>query len=487
MMKYLNATIVILALLCLGMFTWTAANLLIFPYGVNYGEAPLVDQARRVLDGESIYSNNLDEPPYVISNYPPFYIWTMAGVTRLTGMPLLQSGRLVSFIASLSSGLILGLLAREISAKASAGLLAAGLFLGNPYLMIWGGLGRVDMLAIMLSLLGVWLVYRGGNKWLQIGVAGICLAAAVYTRQTTLLAGPLACLIYLWRQQPRRALQLAAWVGGIGLASFILLNSLSKGGFFTNIVTANVNRYQFSRLVSLGSQQLLILPVILVLGLGKTAQALARGVRRTTSPSPSRVFTLTGLPFYTLGAFVVAMLAGKVGSDVNYFIELSAACSLWTAVTVTQHISTTQIAPRLVRMALTLQMVFMLAGGIFVWQDVYASTTQQMGIYQQLEGQVQVAAQQGPVLSDDYLHLVLLAGQPIYYQPFEYGQLYQAGLWDPSRLAAEIDQQRFPLILIGGNTIEKDCCWPPQLIQAIWNSYDLTYEEEWVTCTPKNR
>jgi hypothetical protein len=79
---------------------------------------------------------------------------------------------------------------------------------------------------------------------------------------------------------------------------------------------------------------------------------------------------------------------------------------------------------------------------------------------------------------------VVQAGQPIYYQPFEYGQLYLAGIWDPEPLAQEIKSGLFPLIIIGGNTLEKPCCWPPELIQAIREAYQIEYRSGLVFCTP---
>ncbi len=44
--------------------------------------------------------------------------------------------------------------------------------------------------------------------------------------------------------------------------------------------------------------------------------------------------------------------------------------------------------------------------------------------------------------------LVPLAGRRLYFQPFEYKQLAEAGLWDDNRLAQAIDRQEFPLLLL---------------------------------------
>jgi hypothetical protein len=73
-------------------------------------------------------------------------------------------------------------------------------------------------------------------------------------------------------------------------------------------------------------------------------------------------------------------------------------------------------------------------------------------------------------LADTNLDLVVEAGQLIYYQPFEYGQLQKAGLWDTTKFINEIRERKFSLILVERNPIDKDCCWASPIIDTI-NKY----------------
>src|SRR5215211_4290866 len=50
---------------------WQALS---FPYPLNYGEGPLLDQSVRLAAFENIYRTNLSAPPYVIANYPPLFM-----------------------------------------------------------------------------------------------------------------------------------------------------------------------------------------------------------------------------------------------------------------------------------------------------------------------------------------------------------------------------------------------------------------------------
>jgi hypothetical protein len=97
---------------------------------------------------------------------------------------------------------------------------------------------------------------------------------------------------------------------------------------------------------------------------------------------------------------------------------------------------------------------------------------------------VQAAVKDGVVLSDDYMDLIVLSDQATYYQPFEYGELYNAGLWDPSALVSQIEEREFPLIVIGGTTLYKDCCWPSPVINALETNYQCEEGNDVLLLTP---
>jgi hypothetical protein len=47
---------------------------LAFPYPLNYGEGPLLDQSVRLAQLQDIYRTDLRAAPYVVSNYPPLFM-----------------------------------------------------------------------------------------------------------------------------------------------------------------------------------------------------------------------------------------------------------------------------------------------------------------------------------------------------------------------------------------------------------------------------
>jgi hypothetical protein len=72
---------------------------LAFPYPLNYGEGPLLDQAVRLQELQNIYPSDLSKPPYVISNYPPLFVLLQAPLVWAFG-PAYLYGRAISLLST---------------------------------------------------------------------------------------------------------------------------------------------------------------------------------------------------------------------------------------------------------------------------------------------------------------------------------------------------------------------------------------------------
>ena len=242
------------------------------PYSLDYGEAPLINQAMQLKDGKNIYRADLSTPPYTIANYPPLYVFSLVPFLNWLDSPF-HMARVVSVVATLFSAAFIGLTIRTLhdnyhgsyrrQGKDWKGfrltlhnfdknwfpaLVAATCFLASPYVVQWSSLARIDSLALAFATGAIFFLARWPQaRWAWL-VGGLLLVAAAYTRQSYALAAPLAAFIWLWGHNKRRALELAALVGGLGLALFLVLNTLTDGGFYYNIVTANVNEFGWERL-----------------------------------------------------------------------------------------------------------------------------------------------------------------------------------------------------------------------------------------------
>jgi hypothetical protein len=292
---------------------------LAFPYPLNYGEGPLLDQSVRLTQFEDIYGTDLTGPPYVVSNYPPLFMLVQAPFVWLFG-PALWYGRLISLASVAAVALFVGLTLHALTRDRLAAIAGGLIFPAMPYVVRWSSLSRVDSLGLALSWAGLFVVARWPEKRWSVFVSALLLVAAVYTRQTYILAAPVAAFVWLVAQgQRRRALETAAIAGGAGLVLFALMNIFTGGGFFLNTVTANLNDFRWER-VSLNALGALLACPLLLLG---SLAFLLFAPRKA-----NRSWWLVGP--YLLASIPSAALVGKVGSDVNYLLELSAALGLAT-------------------------------------------------------------------------------------------------------------------------------------------------------------
>ena len=432
-------------------------------YALDYGEAPLVDQALRLAAGQNIYRTDLSKPPYGVSNYPPLYSIAMLPLIQLFG-PSFWAGRAIAALCAWMSAWCLGRIIHTQMHDRVAGIATGLFFLSFPYVVKWSGYARIDLLALAFSLSGLLAVARQPLSRRRLIVGGVLLVAAIYTRQSYALAAPLAAGVWLLAHNRRQAIGLAILVGGLALGVFLVLNRLTQGGFYFNIVTANVNEFGLDRLqwnlyrfwnaaaipVCLGGASLLL-------------------IRRWNPLWP------LAAP-YLIGAALSALTIGKIGSNVNYFLELCAALSLAAGVVLAWSRRTLSVHTGRIGIVLLLA----LAVGPLIqttFKEVTPDLYQRRAATHELAQLEKIVADTpGPVLADEYMGLLTLQGRLLTIQPFEVTQLARVGLWDQTPVVDGIQKKEYPLILIHyfkSFPVYKER-WTPEMLAAVGRSYVAT-------------
>jgi 4-amino-4-deoxy-L-arabinose transferase-like glycosyltransferase len=487
MPKIVKAFIQIYFCIVIALFLWNSINAIRFTYGIDYGESPLMDQARRLINREPLYKSSFNSPPYVIANYPPMYPSLIAFSRVVFHSPLFQTGRVISFAFSILSGYLIGLFAFNLTRNKWLGLFCVALFLGQPYVVFWSSLARVDMMALGLSLLGLWVLYRYRDNPKTIVLAAFIFLLSIFTRQTYLLAGPLAGFIWLWHINRKSSGLFLALLFTSGMLIFGTITALTHGGFYTNIVSSNINQFNFMHILSATKQYFFIWPLVILTSLIVMAFTIYIKFsihfdnRFEVLHQP---FIFYGLIFYTLGATISAMTIGKIGSNVNYFLELIAALSIWFGIGWKIILEQKHIIQWIFLGFLVIQAVWASTNSLALIQQNTRRLDDKQIIDKSLNQRINQAVDSGTVISDDFMDLIVLSGQPIYYQPFEYGELYLAGLWDPTAFVEQINRQEFSLVIVGGNTLDKDCCWPPPVIAAFESNYQIENENNMLILMP---
>ena len=442
-----------------------------FSYPLDYGEGPLLNQALRLIQGEPLYPKDIASPPYLISNYPPVFVIISAFFVWVFG-PNLVIGRIIAFLSTLGSAILMYLILKVFFPKQQKFILATGaaIFLAIPYVLEWSALFRIDMLGLFFSMLGIFLVIKDPENNLMIYTGALCFVLAAFTRQSLGLAGPLSAIIYTFTKDKKQALKLFLTYTIVGATVFGLLYWITDGSFFFHIITANVNPFNWQTVQHFAQDIARKMPWLLAL----LVLYVALGWRYTR--------TYAFLCPYLLAGMAAALTIGKVGSNVNYLVEFSAGLALLAGVVFSRMSETFPIDPALepdmnfskdeipvpdaidqnIKKRLWANLViFLVLTCLFVVQIGGLSRSSLSGPitwrrnrikkdndYVYLEENIKLEAEKGPILVDEFMGILPENHIPLFIQPFEMTQLANAGLWDQTPLLHKIENQEFPLILI---------------------------------------
>jgi hypothetical protein len=225
-------------------------------------------------------------------------------------------GRAISL--AVATAVFIALTLHALTRDKIASIAGGSSFLAVPYVVQWSSLARVDLLGLALSWAGPYVVMRRPDRRRYVVAAALLIVAAIYTRQTYALAAPLAGVAWLLsRRQLGGAFTLAGVVGDVSLVLLGMLSAITGGGFYFHTVTSNVNEFRWEQVAFSLSDLTATMPLMLAGGVAFLVLALRSGIESRWLVGP-----------YLLGAVATALLIGKVGSDVNYLLELSAALAL---------------------------------------------------------------------------------------------------------------------------------------------------------------
>ncbi len=433
-----------------------------FPFQLDYGEAPLVDQAIRLAAGQNIYRATLSTPPYTVSNYPPAYVSILAISAKFLGSAAtFVIGRFLSilsiWLASLCVTLIVYTATRDLFAAGSAG----AILLAFPYVVTWSPLLRIDSLALALSLAGVAALVAQPTSNRRLITASLLLVAAIYTRQSYALAAPFAGFIWLFSHEKRKALFLALLVGGSSLILFLILNGVTHGGFYFNIVTANVNEFKMDNLKFHWDRLRQIALIFLIFG----------GISLLLIKRINPLWTLAAP--YLFGALISAATIGKIGSNVNYLLELCAALSIAAGVVIAtsqKHLPVESLRALIV-IALALGVARMVH---FTLRDYTGDLLDRRRSVAELGDLFSLIAKTpGDILMDEYTGMLTLQGRPLAIQPFEVTQLAWAGKWDQTALLNSIHNREYAAIIVYDKPWANER-WTQEMFDAINKSYRIS-------------
>jgi hypothetical protein len=328
-------------------FAYHAYLIAVFPGQMDYGEG-IVWQQALLIPGPRMYGD-VQRYPFIVFHYPPLYHLAVRATVAALGLPWLMAGRLVSTVSAVALAALAGALVFEASrataprrAATAGAILAALLFASLEPVQFWATTMRVDLLAIALEFLGMYLGLLALCRPRFAFAAALVFVLAAYTKQTA-VAGAVATFAVLLLHRPRRALGAALLALIAGGAIFGALTVVTGGGFPRHIVLYNVNRFSLPAVLSTLREigTVAIYPIYILVAAVTAALVFARAASgrsslRSVPPGALMIALYTGL------ATVNLVSLGKSGAWSNYLIPWVSSWALLIGLVLQLH-STCQV------------------------------------------------------------------------------------------------------------------------------------------------
>lgn len=474
-----------------GDIAWAAVN---YPYELDYGEGIVWQQAALMFTPAAY--GDIGTFPMIVFHYTPLFHATARLVAAASHGDLLISGRIVSIISTIGCGVAVAALvdlaserhqprsSRVLVAFASAATVAC-----LKQIVLWSLLMRVDMLAHVLSLMGLWFGIRAFRDPSQIYVASVCFLCAVFTKQNA-IAAPAALFASALVLQPRLAARGLAFCLVGGAATLAFLSHATDGRILRHVFLYNINRVEFSQLnivIQIAAQDvelviaaaigavLLAAPLRKELRLRKweTARQLIRHDEKLTSAMVALLYA----------GITTVMLVGivKVGATINYSIEwlfslcILAGASLSMLVrglgqSVISGASVAALNPR------ALYGPLLIAGQAAAFVPFNAAALGEPHQRRELQSIVgRIARASKPVVSDDMV-LVMRAGKRVEIEPAIAAELGSVGVWDERPYVKRIMRGDFAMFITEGERGDRefDLRYNPSVADAMAKAYPVT-------------
>jgi len=411
-----------------------------FPYPLDDGEGFCLNQAVRVASGQALYPP-VASPPYIVTNYPPVFPWLLSIFTDPNNIRF-APGRLISITSTLVIALTAGGSVRAVTRNNPAGWITGFLILASPVFYFWGALLRVDILATALGMAAFYIAVsaKGPKTYWAIPF----LLAAFYTRQSSievLIAIVVALFLNggngkFFSDSRRKALLLGSLWVILALAALAALQISSDGEFWNHTVV--YTRTRFFPMRAVGNIIFIVQThaILVLLALFALPGSLRLNARR-----------IFGLFF--LASVLTSLLSGKVGSDMNYFLNFLVAASMLSGLLFSDI--SESIAADKSRLAL---IPFILLIPAAIYQCGFIEGNRNNSFHPRHDARnygtkvvETLESARGPILSEDE-GFCLLSGHEVVFNPFIMSELAREGIWDQTPFLESIGNKEFDLIML---------------------------------------
>lgn len=415
-------------LLRASIFFFRGACAVSYPYEWSTMDGYYVFFGERLLAGEPIYSSY--ESLLMPFEYVPLYPAVIGVLARVFGHAVWYERCLSLLFAVGISALLARVVNRRTRSKAASAA-AALLFFGPAAISIWYIVRGIDIFATVVGLLGIVVVAESEkHSPRRIAAATIIFVLAFYIKQTTVFPAAAATVFLMSRDFKKGFLMGISFFAGVAVI-FLALQALSGGWFFENaFVTTSRNPYAFGRLLAFSRDFFRYLPLLLPIAFIQAARGLSR--------RPD-IWTL-----YFLFTLLAALLAGKAGAALSYFVPLySAIC-----ICVGMALGDNALAEKRRALHTAVLLLILCQAALFFVKYVPLPTEADLREAGRLDRLI--VEHPGPILSERMDSFQMLNDRDLNVEAVQLPSLIIRGQFDQATLAGAIQKKEFSLIIYSG-------------------------------------
>ena len=481
------------------LFLIQSASSLAFAFGIDYGEGIVWQQALLMFTHDAY--GPINQFPAIVFHYTPLYHVVVLLIEALSHWDILFIGRTVSICSTLLIVILVGLIVARAAPpdiprryRFLVGAASGLLILSITPIYYWSQLMRVDMLALLFTLTGFWFGLKAFQRPAYIYLAAAFFMAAVYTKQTEIIA-PLALFGLMLFLKPRLAL---TGLGTCLIGGLMILATLfyqTEGQFLKHILLYNINVFDFSRLyigfLILIIHAYLIMPAVVAISVGiSRASSVLRPLswkgRRTAILSNQALLTFLAILSYFALASPMLILFAKEGAAGNYAIEwfltvcMLVGVILFDSARVLSDLEL-QLSPvkiqalhiRAIGIPLLVALHVLAFDYFFSTYRLINNNSNQLLELKALSERVQKSPK--PVISDEMV-VILRGGQRVVWESAIFAQLEKVGLWDQHPFETRIRRKEFAMFITEG--VRGDELFDGRYSPAIADAIDAAYPEK---------
>jgi hypothetical protein len=461
---------------------WSALTIA-SPTGADYGEGIVWEQLIGLVQGQGF--GPAQGIPAIVYHYTPLYHLVSAAVAPFT-RDALQAGRLVSFLATIATALLLMLMTRRLIGSQPhrivawiCAVLAAAMFLHFQYVVYWGPLMRVDPLAVLLTVAGLFCGMEALRRPKLIYASAILFVLAVYSKQTSVVA-PVAVfgvLLFVRRSLALRGIAVAVALGLVLLAAML---AWTDGRFLKHVIGYNVNRFTVENLIFTLRVAKAQLDMSALLFAGAFTLFFVVQLRerwRWSAENLERSAAIAMLLGFMVLKTMSLVALGKSGASSNYWIEWLApasviiglglfACFLWSLDPLDGWRGSARRIAAFVLPVLLIAGQFI--GGRLVLPDLRADEV--------VEQRLVATAKEchGWVIGDDMV-AILRAGKRVVWEPAIFAELASLGVYDEKPVIEALQSHRICAVIVESDPVLVSYRFTKPIMAAIETSYTHHY------------